>query len=259
MKSRKVLKGKKPRKISSQRKVCTAKSFVHVSPLSFPFVTVGSFLQKIIPSLVPLIECCGEFLTGCFRKCEGESAEFFSCLKLWITCEFLRDGLQLVKLTLLNGNLRKPLLEYLSNTFPTIDGKGLESETRGYEVVETLVIIFHLLTRNFLPVQIPSIRSANQHTICPAKKRCIHNQIHWLFFYDDFSGCSGMSIEVFANRFWIFSIRFFKISVGLASLGVIIVGICYPCRRLFVLTNEDVFTCLALVSLPTRLSAIFLD
>jgi hypothetical protein len=172
---------------------------------------------------MPLIECCGKFLTGYFRECEGESAELFSCLKLWITCEFLRDGLQLMELTLLNWDLRKTLLEKLSNTFSTIDGKRLELETCGHEIVETLVVILHLLTRNFLPVQIPTIRSAHKHTICPTEKRRIHHQIHWLLFYDDFSRCSCVSIEVFAKCLRIFSISCFEISVGLTSFGVIIV------------------------------------
>jgi len=68
-----------------------------------------------------------------------------------------------------------------------------------------------------------------------------------------------MFIEIFAECFRIFSIFFLEIIVRLSSLRVIVISFLYPCGFLIVLTNKDVFACLALVPLSARLSAIFPD
>ena len=141
-----------------------------------------------------------------------------------------------MKLTLLDGDAGMALLKQHPDTFPSI-----------------------FLTRNFHPVQVSPIGLADQHTICSTEERCIHDQIHWLLFYNNFAGCSCMSIEVFAKCFRIFFISCPEIIVRLPSLCVILVSISYPYRFLFVLTNEDMFAHLAFVRLPTRLSTIFLD
>ena len=53
---REVLIREEPRQIPAEGTVGTAKTLMHVSPLPLPFLTVGTFLQKLIPLLMPLVE-----------------------------------------------------------------------------------------------------------------------------------------------------------------------------------------------------------
>ena len=259
MEFREVLVCEEPWEIPAQGKVCTAESFVDVPPLPLSFQTVGSLFEELTPSLVPFIECCGEFLSGRSSESKCDSTQIFSCIELRIASEFLRDRLELMELTLLKRSLGVPLLEQLSDTLPSINCEGAEAESCRIKSVETSFVVFNLLTWNFSPIQIPSISATDQHSIRATEERCVHDEIHRLLFCNNFTGCSGVSIEVFAKRLWIFAIPFLKILVGLSSCGVIIVGIRYPFQFLRVPTHKLTSANDAPKLLSARLVSIFLD
>lgn len=230
-----------------------------VPPLPLSFQAVGSLFEKLTPSLVPFIECRGEFLSGRSSESESDSTQIFSCIELRIASEFLRDRLELMELALLERSLGIPLLEQLSDTLPSINREGTEAESCRIKSVETSFVVLNLLTWNFSPIQIPSVGATDQHSICTTEECCIHDEIHRLLFCNNFTGCSGISIEVFAKRFWIFAIPFLKILVGLSSCGVLIVGIRYPFQFLRVPTYKLTPANDAAKLLSTRLMSIFLD
>ncbi len=93
MELRKVLVREEPRQIPTERKVCTAKSFMHVPPLPFSFLTVRAFLEKVSPSLVPFIELCGECLACRSSECKRNATQLYTRRELRMTCELLRDRL----------------------------------------------------------------------------------------------------------------------------------------------------------------------
>lgn len=171
----------------------------------------------------------------------------------------MRDGENLVKLTLLDGNAEKPLLEQFPNTFPPINCKGFKSESCGREVVETTIIVFHLLTRNFFPVQIASIGTTDQHTIRPLEERCVYDEIHRLFFDDNFTRSTRISIEIFSKGLRIFTISLSEIIVRLAALGVVVVGMFHPSFFFLVSTDKLTTTNRTPKLLTTGLMSIFPD
>ena len=227
-----------PRKISSQGKVGAAEAFMRVTPSPLPFIAERALLQKLIPSFVPCIERLGEFLSGGAGQRECDDAQFLSCIQLRSTRQLLRDCLDLMELTLLDGNMRMPLLEQRSDTFPSVDGEGLEPQSCRLQYIETLRVLLHLLALNFFPVQIPPIGAAHQQSIRPLEECGVHEEIHWLWFYNDFSGRPCMSIEIFTERLRVFAIRLSKISVGLPSSCVGIVGLLYPLLLDLVAANK---------------------
>ena len=76
---------------------------------------------------------------------------------------------------------------------------------------------------------------------------------------NDFSCDRIVGIKRFANGLGIFIVSLGKISKGLASLCVVVVGSCYPTRFLVVATNKLMPTDLAFITLSTRLVAMFFD
>jgi hypothetical protein len=259
MELREILVREEPWKIPAQGKVCTAESFMDVPPLPLPFQAVGSLFEKLTPSLVPFIECCSEFLSRRSSERESDSTQIFSCIELRIASEFLRDRLELMELALLERNLRVPLLEQLPDTLPSINREGTEAESCRIKSVETSFVVFNLFTRDFPPVQIPSVGATDQYSISATEERCVHDKIHWLLFRDNFTRCSGVSIEVLAECLRIFAIPFLKILVGLSSCGVLIVGIRNPFQFLRVLTHKLTAANDASKLLSARLVSIFLD
>jgi len=254
-----ILVREEPWKIPAERKVRATKSFMDVPPIPLPFQAVGSFFEKLTPSLVPLIECRGEFLSRRSSECESDSTQIFSCIELRIASEFLRDCLDLMELALLEGSLGMPLLEQLSNALPSIDREGLEAESCRLKSVETSVVVFNLLAWYFPPIQIPSVGTTDQHPIRTIEERCVHDEIHRLLFCNNLTRCSGVSIEVLAKRLWIFAISSSQILIGLSSCGVLIVGIRYPFQFLRVPTHKLTTANDASKLLSARLVSIFLD
>ena len=82
-----------------------------VPPHPLSFQAVGSFFEKLTPTLVPLIECRSEFLPRRSSECESDTPQFFSCVELRIARKFLCDRLELMELALLERSLGIALLE----------------------------------------------------------------------------------------------------------------------------------------------------
>lgn len=232
---------------------------MNVPPLPLSFQAVGSLSEKLTPSLVPFIECCGEFLSSRSSERESDSTQIFSCIDLRIASEFLRDRLELMELALLERSLGVPLLKQLSDTLPSINRERTEAESCRIKSVETSFVVFNLLTWDFSPIQIPSVGATDQHSIRATEERCVHDEIHRLLFCDNFTGCSGVSIEVLAERLRIFAIPSSKILVGLSPCGVLIVCIRYPFQFLRVPTHKLTAANDASELLSARLVSIFLD
>lgn len=248
--------GEEPREIPVQGKVGTTESFMDVAPLSLAFIAVGALLQKCAPSSVPLIECRGEFLSRCPREREGDDTQLLPGFELRTPREFLRHRLELMELALLDGNLGIPLLKHLPDTFPAVGGEGSEPESRRFQGIEAAGIVLHLLTRDFPPIQIPSVGATDKHAIGTREEGCIHDQVHRLLFDDDFPGCRSVGIEMFSEGLGVFAVRSMKVIVRLSSLRVLVICTLHPSFLLPVSTDKYAVTDLAFVPLSAGLPTI---
>ena len=154
-----------------------------------------------------------------------------------------------MELAQLNRERRESLLEQCPYTLPSVDCEGLEPESGCDQCIKTLPIVFDFLTRNFPPVEIPPVRTTDENAVGPMKEGCIHQEIHRLLCWDDFSGCSGICIEIFAESLWILLICFSEIVIDLFPFCIFLVCLPHPAMLLLVLPNENVLAVLALISL----------
>lgn len=240
-----ILIGKEPRKISSKGKVRAAQFFMREPPPSFAIRTLRAFLQKVVPTCIPLVERCGDFLSRCACERQSDRAQFSACRQLRTFRELLRDGLQLMELTELHRNGRISLLEQCTYSFSTIDDERLKPKSGGSEYIDASTVVLDFLVADFSPVEIATIGTANKDTVRAPEERCVHEQIDRIFLCDDFTGRSSVRIEVLAKRFGIFAVPHSEIFIGLSVFRVIFIGSIYPCLLLLVAAHELPTACRA--------------
>lgn len=192
----KVLVGKEPRKIISERKEGTPEFLMGVVP-SFRFLIYSPFFEKVFPSLIPFFQSFWEDFFVCFCKSERKKPKFFSSKKFWFPRDVLGNRLDLMKLEKLNGNKWVFLLQKVPHAPSSVYDKGRENKPRSLKTLKYFSVVLNFFSSNLFPKEILLLSSCYEYSIAPPKEGGVYANAKRTGTRNNLSSTWTMRIKVF--------------------------------------------------------------